>query len=117
MLGAFQVVLVVKNLPANAGDARDAGLTPESGRSPRGGNGTPLQYSCVNNPMDRRAWKATVHGVSKSWTQLSNSTKTTIGCVGNTNNKHRSHFQKFISGKVVLCIDIERAVGVNAFHM
>ena len=67
--------------------------------------------------MDRRAWKATVHGVSKSWTQLSNSTKTTIGCVGNTNNKHRSHFQKFISGKVVLCIDIERVVGVNAFHM
>ena len=53
---------MVKNLPANAGDARDAGLTPESGKSPRGGNGIPLQYSCLNNPMDRGAWKAAVQG-------------------------------------------------------
>ena len=47
---------VVKNLPADAGDARDAGLIPESGRSPRGGNGNPLQYSSLENPMDGGAW-------------------------------------------------------------
>ena len=55
----------VKNVPANAGDA---GLIPESGRSPGGGNGNPLQYSCLENPMDRGAWGATVHGVAKSRT-------------------------------------------------
>jgi len=57
---------VVKNLPANAGDIRDAGLIPGSGRSPRGGNGNPLQYSCLENPMDRGACRATVLGVAKS---------------------------------------------------
>ena len=65
------MLLVVKNLPANAGDLRDAGSTPGSGRSPGKGHGTPLQYSSLENPMDRRAWQATVHGVAKSWTQLS----------------------------------------------
>ena len=64
---------VVKNLPANAGDAGDAGLIPGSGRSLGGGNGNPLQYSCLENPMDRRAWWATVHEVTKSRTQLSSS--------------------------------------------
>jgi len=63
---------VVKNPPANAGDARDAGLIPGSGRSPGGGNGNSLQYSCLENSMDRGAWKATVHGVAKSQTQLNN---------------------------------------------
>ena len=53
---------VVKNLPANAQDAR---LIPGSGRSPGGGNGNPLQYSCLGNPMDRGAWQAAVHGVTK----------------------------------------------------
>jgi len=62
------VVLVVKNLPANAGDARDADLTPGFGRSPGEGNGNPLQYSCLENPMDRGAWQAAVHGVTKSQT-------------------------------------------------
>ena len=56
---------VVKNAPANAGDA---GLIPGSGRSPGGGNGNPLQYSCLENPMDREGWWATVHAVTKSWT-------------------------------------------------
>ena len=65
-----QVVLVVKNLPANAGDTRDGGSIPASGRSPGGGHGNPLQSSCLENPMDRGAWWATVHGVTKSWTQL-----------------------------------------------
>ena len=58
-----RVVLVVKNLPANAGDISDAGSIPGLGRSPGEGNGNPLQYSCLENSMDRRAWWATVHGV------------------------------------------------------
>ena len=57
---------MVKNLPANAGDIRDVGSIPGSRRSPGGGNGNLLQYSCLENPMDRGAWRATVHGVSKS---------------------------------------------------
>ena len=56
---------VVKNPPANAGDTRDAGLIPGWGRSPGGGNGNSLQYSCLGNPMDRGAWWATVHGLAK----------------------------------------------------
>ena len=63
-----QVVLVVKNLPANAGDARDAGLVPGSERFPRLENGNPLQYSCPENSMDKVAWWATVQEVTKSWT-------------------------------------------------
>ena len=62
------VALVVKNLPANAGDIRDAGSIPGSERSPGEGNGNPLQYSCLENPMDRGAWQATVHEVAKSQT-------------------------------------------------
>ena len=65
------MALVVKNLPVNAGDTGDAGLIPELGRSPEGGNSNPLQYSCQENPMDRGAWWATVHGVAKNQTQLS----------------------------------------------
>jgi len=57
-------MLVVKNLPANAGDIRDLGLIPGSGRSPGGGHGNPLQYSCLENPMDRKAWQAMVHGAA-----------------------------------------------------
>ena len=60
------MALEVKNLPANAGDIRDVGLTPGLGRSPGGGHGNPLQYSCLENPMDRGAWRATVHGVIES---------------------------------------------------
>ena len=61
---------VVKNPPASAGDIRDLGPIPGLGRSPGGGNGNPLQYSCLENPMDRGAWRATVHGVTKSRTRL-----------------------------------------------
>ena len=67
---ASDVVLVVKNPPANAGDIRDARLIPESGRSPGEGYGSPLQYSCLENPMDAGAWRARVHRVAKSQTQL-----------------------------------------------
>ena len=56
---------MVKNLPANAGEGRDMGSIPGSGRSPGGGHGTPLQYSCLENPMDRGAWRAIVHGVAQ----------------------------------------------------
>ena len=62
---------VVKNLPANAGDTRDLGLIPGSGRSLGMGNGKPLWYSCLENSMNRGAWWATVHGVPKNQTQLS----------------------------------------------
>ena len=65
---AFQAA-VVKNLPANAGDIKDVGLIPGLGRSP-GGHGNPLQYSCLENPMDRGAKIAPVHRIAKSWTQL-----------------------------------------------
>ena len=64
---ASQMVLVVKNLPANAGQ-RDAGLIPGWGRRPGGGNGNPLQYSCLENPVDRGAWQAIVHGAASSQT-------------------------------------------------
>ena len=59
---------MVKNPPTNAGDTGDMSFIPESERSPGEGNGNPLQYSCLENPMDRGAWRATVHGVAKSWT-------------------------------------------------
>ena len=57
---------MVKNLPASEGDVGDAGSIPGSGRSPGGGNGNPLQYSCLENPMDREVWQDTVHGVTES---------------------------------------------------
>ena len=65
---ASQVALVVKNPPANAGDVRDGSVIPGSGRYPGGGRGNPLQYPCLENPKDRGAWQATVHGVSKTQT-------------------------------------------------
>ena len=63
---------VVKNPPASAGNAEDSGSIPGSGRSLGEGNGNPLQYSCLENPMDRGVWQAIVHGVTKSQTQLNN---------------------------------------------
>ena len=59
---------MVKNLPANAEDIRDTGSIPRSGRSPGGGHGNPLQYFCLENPMDRGAWRAIDHRVTKSRT-------------------------------------------------
>ena len=68
--GASQAVLVVENLPANTGDIRDSSSIPGSGRSPGGGHGNPLQYSWLEEPMDRGAQQATVHRVAKSRTRL-----------------------------------------------
>ena len=64
------MLLVVKNPPANAENVRALGLIPGLGRSPEGGHGNPLQYSCLENPMDRGAWWAIVHGIKKSRTGL-----------------------------------------------
>ena len=61
---------MVKNLPVKAGDSGDRDLIPGLGKSPGGEHGNPLQYSCLENPMDRGAWWATVHGVTKSRTRL-----------------------------------------------
>jgi len=65
-----QVALVVNNMPANVGDIRNPGLVLWLGRSPGEGNGSPIQYSYLENPMGRGAWWATVHRVAKSWSQL-----------------------------------------------
>ena len=62
--------LVVKNLPVNARDTGDTSSIPGLGRSPGGGNGNPLQYACLENPMDRGAWWATVHGATKESMRL-----------------------------------------------
>ena len=72
-----------KESTANAGDAGDSGLIPGSGRSPWGGNGNPLQYSCLGNPTNREAWWASVHGLDKSRTplkQLNGHTQRGRGC-------------------------------------
>ena len=69
--GASHVALGIKNLPSYAGEVRDVGSIPGLGGSPGGGHGNPLQYSCLGNPMDRGAWRATVHRAVKSRTQLS----------------------------------------------
>ena len=68
--GTSQVALVVKNPLVNAEDIGDLGSIPELGRFPGEGNGNPLQCSCLENPMDRGAWRATVHRATKSQTQL-----------------------------------------------
>ena len=78
---ASQVELVVKNPPANAGDIRDTVLMSVSGRSPGGGHGHPLQYSCLENPMDRGAGRATVHRVAKGGTRLKQRSTQHIQCL------------------------------------
>ena len=76
VIRASQVVLVGKNPPANAGDARDVGSIPGLGRSPGEGNGNPRQYSGLESSMVRGAWWAIVHGVTQNWTRLSDSAYT-----------------------------------------
>ena len=84
MCRGFPGGAVVKNPPASAGDARDVGSIPGSGRSPGGGHCNPLQYSCLENPMDRGVWWAIIHGVTKSWTQL----KRLSTCAQRDNRSH-----------------------------
>ena len=81
LLGASQVVLVIKNVPASAGDLRDKGLIPGLGRSPGGGHGNPLQYGCVQNAMDRGTWWAVVRKVRKSG-NMTEVTWHTTGIIG-----------------------------------
>ena len=82
---------VVKNSLASAGGAGDPGSIPGSGRSPGGGNGSPLQYSCLENPVDRGAWQATVYGVTKSWKQQNDKTATllTVGEIKDGRKQHQ----------------------------
>ena len=89
----YQVSLVVKNIPADAGYTRYAGLIPGSGRSPRVGHGNPLQYSCLENSKDRGAWQATVHWVAKSQMQLSTANSSTSIHKANANNHKRGNGQ------------------------
>ena len=70
LINTTQGALVIRNLPASAVDIRDTGSIPGLGRSLGEGNGNPLQHSCLENPMDRGAWRATVHGVAKSQMKL-----------------------------------------------
>ena len=78
-LKGFSGGTVIKNLPASAGDTGDMGPIPGLGRSPGVGSGNPLQYSRLEDPMDREAWWDIVHGVAKSQTQLSTHTKLKCG--------------------------------------
>ena len=89
------MALVVKNLPANAGDARDVGLIHGLGRSCGGGSGNPLQYSCLENSTDRGAWWATVYGVTESQTQLGagQSTEMVVQHCGHTSCDSAVHFK------------------------
>ena len=82
-MGASQVALVVKNLPANPGHIRNSRSAPGSGRSPGGGHGNPLQYSCLEKPTDRGAWRATAHRILQSRTRLK---RLSVGMCANTHN-------------------------------
>ena len=85
---------MVKNPPASEGDERGTSLTPGSGRSPGEGNGNPLQYSCLESPKDRGAWGATVHGVTKSQTQLS-SYRTVLDAINTSSASYETHLGVF----------------------
>ena len=87
---------MVKNLTANTGDL---GSIPGLGRSPGGGNGNPLQYSCLGNPMDRGAWRAMVHAITKSWTQLKR--LSTAHPSQTPTERQKTHFRDFSGGPVV----------------
>ena len=88
------VVTEKKTLPANAGDARDTGSIPGLGRSPGGGHGNPLQYSCLEKPMDRGAWEATVHGPQRVWHDRS--------ALAHTLKGHLESLESLKEGKTVI---------------
>ena len=96
-LWASEEALVVRKLPASAGDERDVGSIPGWGRSPGGGHGNPLQNSCLENPMDRGAWQYTVHGVTKSGPQLKQlSPRRCAFCLWGLHYSLRSSWRPFI---------------------
>ena len=96
-LWASEVALVVRKSPASAGDERDVGSIPGWGRSPGGGHGNPLQNSCLENPMDRGTWQYTVHGVTKSGTQLKQlSTRRCAFCLWDLHYSLRCSWRPFI---------------------
>ena len=97
-LSLCQASQAVKNPPANAGDGRDTGSIPELGRSPGAEDGNPLQYSRLENSMDRGSWRATVHGVAKSQTRLSVYTHVCQGAVGTEWRKRAVSFVKKYKG-------------------
>ena len=101
---------VVKNLPANA---RDAGLIPGSGRSPGEGNGNPFQYSCLENSMDRGAWRATVHGVTRSQTRLRNWTHI---CTDTDTQTHRHTYTRAILADVFIFSSFSRSIPLVGLH-
>ena len=86
---------VVKNTPVNAGDVQDAGLIPGLERFPGGGHDNPLQYSCLGNPMDRGAWWTTVHGVTKSQTQMKQLSRHIRALLGRCRNFDLQNFHYF----------------------
>ena len=88
---------MVKNRPINAGEVRDTGFIPGSGRSPGGGKGNPLQYPCLGNPMDRGAWRATVYRVAKSQIRLKQ--RSMPSRLMNNKTKGRGHNSVFLSSQ------------------
>ena len=88
---------MVKNRTINAGEGRDMGFIPGSGRSPGGGDGNPLQYPCLGNPMDRGAWRATVYRIAKSQTRLKQ--LSTPSWLMNNKTKGRGHNSVFLSSQ------------------
>ena len=90
---------VVKNLPVKAGDIEETGSIPGSGRYTGGGNGSPLQYSCLESPMDREAWQATAQEVTKRQTHLSDKTTTVCTTLSNTKKKKKKKEGQLTSGK------------------
>ena len=101
------MALIIKNPPANAGDVRDMVSIPGSGRSPAGGNGNPLQYSCLENSMDRRARRATVHRVTKSQTRLSTQK---VECLGIADRSAVTRWWLGVEGKADFSMATQRTI-------
>ena len=99
---------VMKNPPAMQGATGDVGSIPGLGRSPREGNGNPIQYSCLENPMDRRAWWAMVHGVAKSWTQLNDTPLVLRVCLGLNFSTLHCNWSQFFEEEIRSCLSCDR---------
>ena len=104
---------MVKNLLANARDVRDAGSIPGSGRSPGGGHGNPLQYFCLENPMDIGTWQATVHRVIKSQTQLK---QLSICAQRQINTFHMTELRKILKLCSRICLVGPMCFNINHYN-